>query len=111
MTKDTAFEPRPGVLLNTELHAGYRLAGRERGRWRPTVRFDLFSLRQGPDSSVTDPLSEHGNALALNWHPQEKIRVTGELLRIDSSRNQRALAGLSPRQVDVQLQLGMRLLF
>ena len=56
-------------------------------------------------------LGEHGDAitLALNWRPAERVRVTAEVLRIDSDRDQHRLAGLAPRQADTQLQLALRL--
>lgn len=112
MDGSTAFEPRPGLLLDSKFHAGYLLVGWDRGAWRPALRFDMFSLRQLPDF-LSAPLSEHGHAwtAALNWRPQPWLRVSGELLRIDSTRNQRLLQGLSPQQVDTQLQLSVRLLF
>jgi len=37
--------------------------------------------------------------------------VTGELLRIDSTRTQRAALGLDEQQVDTQVQLSARLLW
>jgi hypothetical protein len=109
MDGDTAFEPRPGLLLDTRLGTGYVLLAWGDGRWQPALRFDLFRLRQLPDSRPL-PLSEHGNALtaALNWRPRDGLRVSAELLRIDSTRSQRALEGLPARQVDVQLQLAVR---
>jgi hypothetical protein len=112
MDGDTVFEPAPDFYLDTKFHAGYLLAGWDRGAWRPALRVDLFSLRQVP-AVLNPPLSEHGNAVtfALNWRPRDWLRVTGELLRVDSTRNQRTLQGLSPRQVDNQLQLSARLLF
>jgi len=112
MDGDTAFEPGPGFYLDTKLHAGYLLAGWDLGAWRPALRVDLFSLRQLPDS-LDAPLSEHGNAFtfALNWRPRDWLRVTGEVLRIDSTRNQRMLEGLAPRQIDNQVQLSVRLLY
>jgi phosphate-selective porin len=112
MDGSTAFEPRAGLLLDTRFHAGSLLAAWDRGRWRPALRLDLFSLRQLPDT-LADPLDEHGNAmtLALNWRPREFLRVTGELLRVDSRRDQRRLEGSSPRQVEVQSQLSLRLEF
>ena len=112
MHGDTAFEPVPGLLLDTRFHAGYVLAAWTRGAWRPAVRVDLFDLHQRPDT-LSAPLSEHGNALtlAINWRPTDRVRVTAEWLRIDSTRDQRALAGLAARQLDRQLQLGLRLLF
>jgi hypothetical protein len=112
MNGSTSFEPAPGLLLDTRFHAGYLLAAWERGAWRPAIRVDLFSLRQLP-ADLSAPLSEHGNAItvALNWRPVDRIRVTGELLRVDSRRDQRRLAGLAPRQVDSQIQLSVRFLF
>ena len=52
----------------------------------------------------------HGNAItaALNWRPREGWRITGELLRVDSTRNQRRLEGRAPREVDLQAQLSFR---
>ncbi len=112
MDGSTAFEPAPNFLLDTKFHAGYLLAGWDRGTWNPALRVDLFSLRQLPDF-LSHPLSEHGHAFtaALNWRPNDWLRITGEWLRIDSTRNQRILEGLSPRQVDTQLQLSARILF
>jgi hypothetical protein len=108
----TAFEPRPGLLLDTQFSAAYLLAAWDHGDWQPAVRFDLFRSRQLPDT-LAAPLDEHGNALtaALNWRPREGLRFTAELLRIDSARDQRALEGRPARQVDVQAQLGLRLSF
>lgn len=112
MDGDTAFEPVPELYLDTHFRSGFLLAGWERGAWRPALRVDFFSLRQTP-SSLPDPLGEHGNALtaALNWRPNDRLRLTGEWLRIDSTRDQRTLEGLAPRQIDRQVQLSARLYF
>ncbi|RNF86501.1 hypothetical protein EER27_03600 [Lysobacter psychrotolerans] len=113
MHGSTIFEPAPGRLrLNTEFNAGYLMLSREQGAWQPALRVDLFQSQQRP-AALSPPLSEHGNAVtvALNWRPHEHLRVTGEVLRIDSTRNQRRRGGLEARQVDVQVQLGVRLFF
>jgi hypothetical protein len=112
MDGGTAFEPRPGLLLDTRLSTGYVLLAWGDGEWQPALRFDLFRLRQLPDSRP-NPLSEHGNAAtaALNWRPRAGLRITGELLRIDSVRAQRTLEGLAPRQAELQLQLAVRTSF
>jgi hypothetical protein len=106
----TAFEPAPGLLLDTQFNAGYVLAAWGQGAWQPAVRLDLFQTRQLPDW-LPDPLSEHGNAatFALNWRARQNLRVTGEVLRVDSTRNQRRLDGESPHQVDTQVQVNVRL--
>lgn len=113
MHGSTIFEPVPDrLVLNTEFNAGYLMLAREHGAWRPALRLDLFQSRQRP-AALSPPLSEHGNAvtLALNWRPQERLRMTGEVLRIDSSRDQRQRGGLDARQVDMQLQFGVRVFF
>jgi hypothetical protein len=112
MHGSTAFEPVPGLLLDTRFNAGYLLAAWERGAWRPAIRIDGFQLRQLPDQ-LSAPLSEHGNALtiALNWRPVDWMRVTGEWLRVDSRRDQRTLEGLAAHQIDRQVQLSLRLLY
>lgn len=112
MDGGTAFEPVAGLYLDSRFSAGYLLAGwNPGGAWQPAVRVDLFRIRQLPDAP--DALSEHGNALtvALNWRPDERWRISGELLRVDSMRDQHLLEGAPPRQVDLQLQLNLRRFF
>lgn len=108
----TAFEPREGLYLDTRFSAAYVLAAWERGDWQPALRFDLFRARQLPET-LAAPLGEHGNAItaALNWRPRDGLRITGELLRIDSTRHQRTLEGLPPRQSGLQAQVGVRVSF
>jgi hypothetical protein len=63
----------------------------------------------------------------LNWRPNDRLRITGEWLRIDSTRDQRLLesaaiegrfhaqglrtSGLAPRQIDRQVQVSARVYF
>lgn len=112
MAGNTAFEPQPGLYLDTKLAAGYLLAAWGHGAWQPALRLDWFQLRQLPDS-LDDPLGEHGNALtaALNWRPREGWRITGELLRVSGARDQRRLEGRDAREVDLQAQLSVRWYF
>ena len=95
----------------THFFAGYVLAGWNLGAWRPALRVDLFGTREDPASMPA--LSEHGNAitLALNWRPLDWLRLTGEAVRVDSSRDQRVALGLAPRQIDMQVQFNARVLF
>ena len=106
----TAFEPVPGLLLDTRFNAGYLLATWGRGRWQPAVRLDLFQTQQLP-AFLAHPLSEHGQAatIALNWRPRAHVRITGEFLRIDSARNQRRADGGPAHRIDSQLQVNLRL--
>ena len=112
MRGNTAFEPAPGFRLDTAFAAGYVLAGWEWGAWQPAVRFDLFQARQRPDT-LPAALNEHGNAivLALNWRPHQALRVSGEVLRVDSARDQRVQDGLASRQRELQVQGSVRWFF
>lgn len=46
-----------------------------------------------------------------NWRPRDSLRLTAEVLRIDSVRTQRADVGLSPASMVTQAQLGVRLIY
>jgi hypothetical protein len=111
MAGETVIEPEPDFTGRYQFSAGYLLAGRAEGEWRPALRVDFFSLSMKPTSDL--PPSEHGNALtaALNWRPQPWLRLTGEVLRVNSWRQQRRIEGESPRVIDTQLQLGVRVMF
>jgi hypothetical protein len=56
---------------------------------------------------------EHGVAVttAVTWTPREGARVIGEVLVIDYSQAQRALAGKAPHVVETQAQIALRLSF
>ena len=113
MDGSTAFEPVPGLYLDSRFSAGYLLAAWDTGTaWQPVARIDAFRIRQLPDGRPT-ALSEHGHAatVALNWRPDPRWRLTAEWLRVASVRSQRRLEGLPPRQVDVQLQVSVRRFF
>ena len=62
---------------------------------------------------IGDELEEEGHAwtAALNWRPRDSLRLTAEWLRVDSTRNQRLLAGLAPRQREDLLQIMLRYQF
>jgi hypothetical protein len=101
----------PGFRGEAHFFAGYVLAGWNLGAWRPALRLDAFGTRQDPDGPPS--MSEHGHAItvALNWRPCAWLRLTGEALRVDSSRDQRVTLGLAPHQIDNQLQINARVIF
>ena len=112
MRGSTLITPTPGLRLDTRFAAGYLMAARDTGRWRPAVRVDLFRTARTP---AGDPATgdEHGRALtlALGWRPRDDLRLTGELLHIDSTRAQRMLEGRDPHQRETQLQASLRWFF
>jgi len=101
----------PGFRGEAHFAAAYVLAGWDLGAWRPALRVDAFTTREDP--AFAPALSEHGNALtlALNWRPLEWLRLTGEALRVDSTRDQRLALGLPAHRIDNQLQFNARVLF
>ena len=109
--KVTIVEPVAGLYFETRFRAGYLLAARERGKWRPALRYDRFRARDVP--STGGPFEEDGHAwtLALNWRPFDWLRVTGEYLRIDSERGQYQFEGKAPRQREDLFQLNLRYQF
>jgi hypothetical protein len=112
MSGSTTIAPAPDFITRTRFRAAYLLAAWNRGEWSPALRVDAFSTAQLPRS--LDPrVREHGHALtfALNWRPTHGLRLTAELLQVDSWRNQRLDAGLAAQQTDRQLQLNARVLF
>ncbi len=108
MAGRTQITPMPSNSV-TDYQAAYLLAAMTFGQWQPTLRVDLFGT-QNPTNSRE---SEHGNAvtLALNWRPRPWLRLTGELVRIDSWRTQRLDEGLAPRRADTQAQLAARVFY
>jgi hypothetical protein len=112
MHGDTFVEPFDGGLFRTRFQSAFLLAGWNRGAWRPALRIEHFATndtRQVPGQ----PLGEHGNAVtaALAWRPRTWLRLTGELLRIDSTRYQLADLGHDPHVAITQAQLSVRLLY
>ena len=109
---DTAIEPLEDLYIVSHFRAAYLLAAWERGAWRPTLRYDRFRIRDEP-AFIGDELEEDGHAwtAALNWRPRESLRITAEWLRVDSTRTQRLIDGLSPRQHEDLLQINLRYQF
>jgi hypothetical protein len=112
MDGSTIIEPVEGLYFDTRFRAFFLLAARDRGAWRPALRYDRFRLRNLPEFP-DNPYDEDGHAwtLALNWRPREQWRLTGEWLRIDSNRGQRLFEGLSSRQREQLFQLSLRYQF
>jgi hypothetical protein len=119
LTGETEVAPFSLFDREVEIWSAYVLAGRAFGDWRVAARAEIF----GSDAVETDLLtgigvedpeySEHGHAftLAVTYTPEEWVRLTAELLHVDSIREQREEAGLSPRSRETQLQIAGRFFF
>jgi hypothetical protein len=107
VTGTTIVTPFPQFSSVTNFDAAYALLGWEQGDWRLAARGDLFRTHNGGNSL----LGENGYALtfAATWLPKDWLRLTGEVIYIDSTRNEREIDGLAPNQADTQAQLSLRL--
>jgi len=108
----TQIAPEGDETYDTDFTSAYLLLGYRFGEWRIAARGDIFATA----STDKDPdvrASEHGTAqtVAVSWQPSEYLRLTLEGLRVGSFRVQRLSYGLSPGQVDHQVQLGVKFMF
>jgi hypothetical protein len=77
--------------------------------WRIAGRAEVFSANEArPTPSLL--MSEYGHAFtaAINYLPNDWLRVTGEYIRVDSTRRQRTLDGLPANAIEDQFQLSLR---
>lgn len=107
MAGDTAIEDAGGTYVVTDFDAAYGLASYDYGDWRVSGRFDVFKTRTRPSFKVMD---EDGHAFtgAVSWSPEAWLRLTAELLDVESRRTERAVLGVAPQQGNTQFQLGAR---
>ncbi|MGN6320382.1 MAG: hypothetical protein ACTHNE_01530 [Dyella sp.] len=112
MDGNTRSEQSADQPLSTHFRAAFVLLGWNRGAWRPALRIEHFSART-PSANADWRQSEHGNAItaALNWRPRDWLRLTAEVLRIDSMATVRAEYGLPARVMDTQVQWSMRVFY
>jgi hypothetical protein len=107
LSGETTIAPTPGVSNTTDFDAAYVLLGWERGDWRFAGRADVFHTRT---PSGAPGLSENGHALtaSASWLPKDWFRLTGEVVALTSTRDERVVEGLAPRQSETQIQLSAR---
>jgi hypothetical protein len=103
----TIITPFPQYSSVTNFDSAYALVGWEQDEWRLAARGDAFRTHTGGNSLF----SENGYALTFSasWLPKDWLRITGEVLYIDSTRNEREIEGLAPNQGDTQAQLSLRI--
>lgn len=114
MTGETEVAPFPGYDRVVEFWSGYLLAGREFGDWRLAARAEFFGSDATINNIANDPdYGEYGHAFtfAATWTPREWLRLTGEVLSIDSYRPLRRDDGLPADSRETQMQLGARFSF
>ena len=108
MTGMTAIQPSATNLITTDFRAAFLLVGWQRDRWRYALRGDVFSTSNSRSGG------EHGHAVtaAVSWKPYRWLRLTSEVMKIDSWRPQRALDDNGPPRVgETQLQIAAKFSF
>ena len=105
LTGSTEIRPDGLGPFITDFYTGYMLVGWTDDPWRAALRLETFGTGRF--------LQEHGRAVtaSLNWQPEDWLRLTAEVVAIDSWRTERLAFGDRPRQIEVEPQLGLRLLF
>ena len=100
------------VSSDIDFQAAYALLGYRIGQWRIAARADFFAT-EAQDHDPASRVSEHGasQTVAVSWAPRDFLKLTLEGLRVDSWRTERLSYGLSPGQVDHQVQLGAKISF
>jgi len=101
MTGESSIEPSPFTYFDAAYLGGWSMSN----EWPLSGRFDFSQTDEERTGGVT-PLSGHGNALtfAVNYLPKDRLRLTGEFLRADSTRGQRGVVALSPHKIESQFQ-------
>jgi hypothetical protein len=102
----TIIAPAPGFSDTTNFSSAYALLGWERNDWRLAVRGDLFRTH----NAGFGLMSENGYALtaSASWFPREWLRLTPEVVYMDSKRDERAVEGLDPEQSQTLGQFSVR---
>ena len=108
----TIVTPSLAAHSRTRYQAAYLLASLELDRWRLSLRGDVFATRERSPAPRVE-LSEHGTAMtaAVSYRLATGVRITGEVLRVDSYRLQRTAVQLPAHAVETQAQLAVRLYF
>jgi len=110
MAGSTEIDPVPNFQSITDFQAAYLLAGYYFGNFRIAGRVDGFATHTQPGGNGP---TEHGGALTLSgcWNPVRWLRLSAELMHVESSSGQRIAAGLSPRASESQVQFVTRISF
>jgi hypothetical protein len=109
----TFFQPSPFFFSLTNFESAFFLLGRHFGNgWRVAGRAEVFSTNEVRSGSSIN-LSEHGHAItaAVNWLPNDWLRLTGEVAHVVSTRRQRILEGIAAHQAETQAQLSAKVYF
>jgi hypothetical protein len=101
-----------GVEQATKFQSAFLLASYDWDDVRFSLREDLFQTRKTP-AATPSPFSEDGNAFtaAISYTGIDHLRLTAEIIAMDSRRREYTLDGFPAQQDSIQSQLGARWYF
>ena len=105
MTGDTVIEAFG--YHYTDFQSAFLLLSYDIDDWRVSGRADVFQTRTRPAFTLLDE-DGHAFTVAVSWSPEDWLRLTGELLDVESRRTERALIGVAPEQSSTQFQMSAR---
>jgi len=116
---ETEVAPTAAFNRVVEFWSAYLLAGWTNDDWRLAARAELFGTDATRNVYATNAhenlpdFGGYGHAFTLSaaWLPADWVRLSGEILYIDSHRPLRLDAGLSARSRETQTQLAARFYF
>jgi len=110
VTGNTVIAPSSSFRANTDFDSAYLLLGWERGDWRLALRGEEFHTRTHNTRGASSGTSEFGTAgtASASWLPNDWMKLTGEVILIESTRGGRSIEGLSVTRTDAQFQLNAR---
>jgi len=109
LTGDTSIGDEEGDLFRTYFDSAFALVSYDIGDWRMSGRAETFETRNVPSFTLFD---EDGRAFtaALLWNARDWLRLSAELINIDSRRTERLLVGSPAERSETQFQFGARVL-
>ena len=106
LSGETSIGGAAGPLHTTNFQSAFVLASYDLGDWRLSARGEAFMTRK-PGVSL---FNEDGHAFtgAVSWNARDWLRLTAELIALDSRRGEYVLDGSPAARTDDQFQLDAR---
>jgi hypothetical protein len=110
MSGYTEIEVR-GIENSTKFQSGFLLASYDMNEWRVSLREDLFQTRRL--RATNNNWNEDGTATtgAISWTGLEGVRLTAEIIAMNTRRGEYVPAGMGYNRHDIQVQFDSRFFF
>ena len=101
----------PTFVAHTKFQSAYLLASYDWENWRVSAREDLFATRRA--NATNNTWSEDGDAFtaAVSYAPRDWLRLTGEVIAMNSRRGEYVPAGLGLNRSDTQFEFSTRFFY